>query len=171
MAVLRFLLALAAAVAVHAFGTRFFPGLGRGLDLFLVVTVLQGLSGRSLAGLLGGWAAGLTKDALTGGPFGLYGFAFTLIGYGTARLAQRLVVQRGPSVALLVAGVSLLTQLVVAGASFLALPFTVWPDPLWSLVQAAGSGAVAGAIFSLAATLRSSAETRKQQRVKRLRWD
>lgn len=172
MRAVRIVLSLAVVVAAHSLLLRIWPEFPRLLDLFLIWTALVGLSGSSLAGLLGGLAAGLTHDALSGGPFGLHGFADTLAGYGTARLAQRLVIQRAASVILLLAGISLVQQLVLAGVSLLTLPAPILPEsPLWLIARALLSGVVGGAIFLFRELWRSSSEMRKRQRVRRLKMD
>ncbi len=171
MRAVRFVLALAAAVAVHTLGTRLVPGFSRFVDLFLVVAVLQGLSGRSLAGLGGGLAAGLTHDVLSGTPFGLYGFADTLVGYLTARLAQRLVIQRASGVVLLVAGMSLVQQLTLLLVHLLAAPPVAWPDPRWLLLRALTCGVLGGMLVSLRTLWRRGTAARKQRKTRRLRMD
>ena len=91
---LKLLAAIALAALVHFVGVRLWPDFARAVDVFLVVVALHGLRGNSLSGLLVGLLVGLLQDTLTSGPFGLFGFADTIIGYVTARLAQRLVIQR-----------------------------------------------------------------------------
>ena len=82
---IRFAAGLVLAVLAYAGAVRVMPGLAQAVDPFLVVAVLNALGGSSLAGFAGGLASGLVQDALTGGLFGLYGFANTLIGYAAAR--------------------------------------------------------------------------------------
>ena len=101
MRALRFAAFLAAALAVHFLGTYLFASFPVAFDVFLVVAVFHALDGKLVAGLLGGAAAGLLTDTLTGGPWGLFGIADTLVGYGTALAALRLVIQRASGVLLL----------------------------------------------------------------------
>src|SRR6185369_5251891 len=103
-------LGLAAAVLAHFVGTRLFPVFPQVVDLFLVVVALNALSGNSLAGLLAGMVVGLLYDSLYSHLYGLYGFADTIVGYGTARLAQRLVIQRPTGVLAVVGLATILEQ-------------------------------------------------------------
>jgi rod shape-determining protein MreD len=82
------------ALLVHFLLTRWFPDLPRVVDVLLVLVILNGLPGRTLSAMLGGLAAGLAADTLSGGLFGLYGFANTLTGYGTAQVSRRVVTHR-----------------------------------------------------------------------------
>ena len=171
MAAVRLVVALAVAVGVHALGVGLVPGFARVVDVFLLVTVLQGLSGRSLAGLTGGLAAGLTHDALTGGPFGLHGFADTLVGYLTARLAQRLVIQRASGVALVVAGLTIVQQLLLLLVHGLAAPPVPWPDPAWLLLRALTCGLLGGMLVLLRGLWHRGRRARRRRKTRRLRMD
>lgn len=150
MGAVRLVLALAAALACHVVGAWLVPELPRVLDLFLVVTVLNALSGSSASGLLGGTAAGLTHDALSGRLYGLHGFADTIVGYAVARAAQRLDLT-GPGAVLLALALATLLEeaILVLLAALLTDPQP--PDPLWVLVEALANGAV-GTMAYLAAT-------------------
>ena len=83
MRALRFFLALGVAAVLQFVGMQLFPWFTLAVDFFLVIAVFNAMDGSTLAGMLGGCLAGLLTDALTGGPFGLYGFANTVVGYGT----------------------------------------------------------------------------------------
>lgn len=99
MAALRFVLGLLLAAALHAVGTRLFPGFPRAVDLFLVTTIVAARHGRPESALFAGLFAGYAADALSGGPFGLNGFADAAVGYGAALAARNLVVARPGSIA------------------------------------------------------------------------
>ena len=101
MRVLKFVAGLLAAVMLHYLGVAVTGGSSLLIDLFLVVTVFNALDGDLVAGMSGGLVAGLVADALSGGLYGLHGFADTIIGYGAAFAAQRLVIQRPTAVFLL----------------------------------------------------------------------
>ena len=103
MPALRFLIALGAIVGLHFVGAQISPDLPRLLDLFLVLVVFYGLGGDLFVGLGVGLLVGLVTDAVTGGLYGLHGFADTIVGYGTAYAAQRLVIRRPPGVFLMFA--------------------------------------------------------------------
>ena len=103
-----------------------------------MVVALHGLRGNSLSALLVGLLVGLLQDTLTSGPFGLFGFADTIVGYVTARLAQRLVIQRPTGVLALVSFASALQQAITVGLAFLLLPAPAPPSPVWAVVRAGG---------------------------------
>ena len=86
---------------------------GRTVDLFVLLVVLSSLSGNSLQGVTGGLGAGLVQDTLTTSPFGLHGLACCVVGYGVARLSQRVVTSQRPVALLLVAVGTLVHQAIV----------------------------------------------------------
>jgi rod shape-determining protein MreD len=167
--VLKFLAALAAAVLVHLAGMQLVPAFTRLVDVFLVVVVLCGLQGDSLAALLAGLAVGFVHDSLTGGPFGLFGFADTIVGYSTARLAQRLVIQRATGVLGVVGFAAVLQQAIVVALAFLLLPQPALPDPLWVVARAALCGLLGMAVHIAGRRWRRAAEARRRGRMSRLR--
>ncbi|HWC15868.1 MAG TPA: rod shape-determining protein MreD [Terriglobales bacterium] len=60
------------------------------LDLPLLVTIFFAVSRRNqLAGMLTGCAIGLTQDALTHLPIGIYGICKTIIGYGASSIGLK----------------------------------------------------------------------------------
>jgi rod shape-determining protein MreD len=165
--------ALAAAVLVHLVGTRLLPSLPQRVDVFLVVAALQALGGGSLGALLFGLLVGLVQDTLTSGHIGLFGFADTAVAYGTARLAQRLVIQRATGVFAVVSFASLLQQVLVAALAFLLLPNPSLPDPYGMLEQAAAKALACGIlgmlIYAAGGRMRSAVEARRRGRMGRLR--
>jgi len=90
-------------IAVLANGRR------KMLETIAVVLVLLWLLGFVTSYTMGG----LLHDTLTSGPYGLFGFADTIVGYTTARLAQRLVIQRSTGVLALVSFASVAQQAIV----------------------------------------------------------
>lgn len=99
MAAIRFLAGLAFAALVHVAGTAIWSGFALVADPFLVAAVVVALGGRAELALVAGTLAGWTGDALTGGPFGLFGLADGAVAYATAIVAQRIVVDRRSSAA------------------------------------------------------------------------
>lgn len=169
MQILKLAAGIVLAALVHFVGVRLWPDFVRVIDVFLVVVALQGLGGNSLSGLLVGALVGLLQDTLTSGPFGLYGFADTIIGYVAARLAQRLVIQRPSGVLALVGFASLLQQAIVVGLAFVMLPTPELPNPIWAVVRAGACG-VLGMIFYIAGgRWRKSSEARRHGRMSKLR--
>ncbi len=168
---LKLLAAVALAALVHFVGVRLWPDFARAVDVFLVVVALHGLRGNSLSGLLVGLLVGLLQDTLTSGPFGLFGFADTIVGYVTARLAQRLVIQRPTGVLALVSFASALQQAVAVGLAFLLLPAPESPSPLWAFLRAVACGVLGMAVYVVSARWRSSSESRRRGRMSRLRLE
>ena len=169
MSALRFLAAVAAAVLFHLLGVRLIPNFTMVLDVFLVVVVLYGLEGESLPALFAGLFIGLVHDSLTGGPFGLFGFADTIIGYGAARLAQRLVIQRATGVLALVSFAAVAQQAIFVGLAFLLLPAPEVPNPVWVAIRAGACGLLGMSIYIASARWRRAAEARRRGRASRLR--
>jgi len=137
--------------------------------VFVVLVVLYGLQTSSLTALFIGMLVGLTHDSLTGGNFGLFGFADTIIGYVTARLAQRLVIQRPTGVLALVSFAAVLQQAITVGLAFLLLPAPETPSPVWAVIRAGACGVLGMAIYIVAGRWRNSSETRRRGRMSRLR--
>jgi len=171
MTVIRYVAGLLIALLVHAAGVWAVPEFARAVDLFLVLTVLYGLRGHSLGGLSGGLAAGLAQDALTAGPFGLHGLANTVVGYGVARLTQRLVIERPSGVLLVTAAASLVQQAILASLVLLLLPNRELPEPAWIGLRALGCGVIATAVWIATQRWRTGAESRRLNRGKPLRLD
>ena len=169
MPVVRLLLGIALAVLVQFVGTQVSPHFAVFVDLFLVAVSLHALSGSSLSGLLVGLVVGLAQDTLTPGLYGLYGFADTIVGYSTARVAQRLVIQRATGVFAVVAFGSLVQQGVVVALSLMLLPSPALPRPLEALVKAGICGAVGMLTYALSARWATSYESRRRNRMSRLR--
>jgi len=171
---LKLLGALAAAVLFHFLGMHLLPAhlasfFARGVDVFLVVLVLYALESSSLAALFVGLAIGLLHDTLTGGPYGLFGFADTIVGYSTARLAQRLVIQRATGVLALVSFAAVGQEAIVAGLAFLLQPAPELPDPVWVAVEAGVCGVLGMLIHIAWDHWQRAAEARRRGRMSRLR--
>jgi rod shape-determining protein MreD len=169
LSALKFFAAVAAAVLFHLLGVRLSESFTLVLDVFLVVVVLYGLEGNSLAALFAGMFVGLVHDSLTGAPFGLFGFADTIIGYGAARLAQRLVIQRATGVLALVSFAAVAQQAIVVGLAFLLLPSPEVPNPVWVAIRAGACGLLGMSIHIASARFRRAAEARRRGRMSRLR--
>ncbi|HEX5758399.1 MAG TPA: rod shape-determining protein MreD [Thermoanaerobaculia bacterium] len=171
MRAVRFFAALGVALLVHLVGARLWAGFPGYVDLFLVVVVLHALDGESLPAMFAGLAAGLLHDALSGGLYGLYGFADTLVGYGTARVAQRLVIQRSTGVFGVAAFAAAVQQAVLVLLAFMLHGAPALPPPAAVAIRAALCGAVAMASYLLMGHWRSGVETRRRGRMKRLRLE
>ena len=168
---LKLLAGIVLAALFHFAGVWLWPDFARAVDVFLVVVALFGLRGNSLAGLLVGLLVGLLQDTLTSGPFGLFGFADTIIGYVTARLAQRLVIQRPTGVLALVGFASALQQAITLALTFLLLPLPAPLNPVWAVVRTGACGLLGMLLYIAGGRWRSTSEARRRGRMSRLRLD
>lgn len=113
MTFVRFLVALLGAYLVHLVGVTASPAFPRIIDPFLLVVVWYSMRTGPLGAELIGTATGLLQDSLSGGLFGLFAFADTLVGYGVALAAQRVVVGQQAARVLIFAAAAALQQLVL----------------------------------------------------------
>jgi rod shape-determining protein MreD len=109
----KFLVALVAAYLVHVVGVHASPLVPRIVDPFLLVVVWYSMRTGPVAAQLIGAATGLVQDGISGGLFGLHAFADTLVGYGVALAAQRIVVGQQAARVLVFAAAAALQQLVL----------------------------------------------------------
>jgi rod shape-determining protein MreD len=147
---LKFVAALAVAALLHFAGARLFPDFALAVDLFLLVVALEARHGNPLTGMFAGLAAGLLADGLSGGAYGLYGFANTAVGFGIARAAQQLVVQRPSSLAGVFAAGAAAQQALLAGLALVFREHAELPDPLWLMVRV-GTTAFLGVAWTASA--------------------
>ena len=171
MQIVKLLAAIAFAALVHFVGARLSDDFVRVIDVFVILVALHALRGNSLSALLVGLLVGLLRDSLTSGPFGLFGFAGTIVGYVTARLAQRLVIQRPTGVLAVVSFASVLQEAIVVGLAFLLLPTAELASPLWIAIRAGANGVLGMAVYVVTGHWRRTAETRRRGRMSRLRLD
>lgn len=149
MILVRALAALLVALGVHLVGTWLWAGFPLVLDPFLVVTVYFGLRLGPVAAQLVGLAGGLLLDGISGTPWGLHGFAGTLIGFAASVASQRVVVgQRGVRV-LLFAVASAVQLAILAGLLLLVTSRPQLPPLGWSALRVVCT-AVAGAAMLVA---------------------
>jgi len=101
MPIVRFLLGLLSAVFAWGLALRMHPGASRFFDPFLILVLYHSLRSPPLGSAGAGTVVGLVHDALTGGLYGLHGFADTLTGYLAGIVRQHFVIQQPLQVALL----------------------------------------------------------------------
>ncbi len=166
---LRFVVGLLAALVLHLAAARVFPALPRSVDFFLICLVANALGTSPIYGMLGGLVAGLVADALAGGPFGLYGLAGTVVGYGTAFVAQRLVIQRSISAVGVFFAAAVAQQAVLLALAVLVLPQPRAPDWLGVLVKAASTALLGALLFAARRMLHRRVESWQLGRPSRLR--
>jgi len=168
---LRFAMALAVATLLQVAGVSLFPQFSLAVDFFLVIVVFNAMDGNSAAGMFGGTAAGLVTDGLTGGYFGLFGIANTVVGYGTAITAQRLVIQRPASSLLVFAVAAAAQQLILLGLSLLFLADADLPQYSWILVKVGTTGVLGGVLYLANRRMRSRVEMWRRTRKTRIRFE
>lgn len=146
---LRFVGALLLVALLHFTGARIFDDFARAVDLFLVLVIVYALGSSLVVGMMAGMVAGLATDAVTGGLYGMHGFADTIVGYGTAYVSQRLVVRRPPGVFLIFSLAAAAQQAILVGLVVLLLADPALPELPWMLLKVASSG-VLGVMVILA---------------------
>ena len=137
---LKFAAGLVVVVLLHLAGVRLLDGFFRVADLLLVVVLFTALGGSLLGGMLAGLVAGLVADTLTGGFYGMYGFAGTIVGYGAAFAAQRLVIQRATAIWLVFSAGAAIQQMVVIGLSLVLLEDPALPGFVPVVLKVAVTG-------------------------------
>lgn len=113
--VARFAASLALVSLVELLLAEVLPAASRTIDLFVLLVVLSSLAGNSLQGVVSGLTAGLVQDTLSASPFGLHALACCVVGYGVARLSQRVDTGQRMVALLLVAVGTLVHQAIVLG--------------------------------------------------------
>lgn len=170
MRALRFALALLVVAALHFVGMQIFPWFFLAVDLFLVVLVFNAMDGDTLAGMMGGAAAGLLTDALTGGPYGLFGIADTIVGYSTAAAGQRLVIQRASSSLLVFCLAAAAQQALVLGVAVLILPNPEAPNLRWVLIKVGSTGVLGLILYQARARMLSRMDSWRRSRTSKVRF-
>lgn len=169
MRLVRFLAGLLVAAVVHFIGVRLFDNFSSAIDVFLVVALFNALGGSPLVGLLGGLATGWCADVMTGGLYGVYGFCNTLVGYGAAVAAQRLVIEKTGGVFLLFSLGAAVQQLLLVALLRLLRPDAALPGAAWLLVLLATVGASGATGFLLRNRLGRMRSAWRRNRSARLR--
>ncbi|KAB2965052.1 MAG: rod shape-determining protein MreD [Thermoanaerobaculia bacterium] len=160
----RFALGLVAAALVHFAAARATSSFPLAADLFLLVTVLVARAGRPVEAMFAGLVCGWTADALSGMPFGLHGLADSVVGYGTARVAQQLVVQRRTSLLSIFAAGAAAQSALLAVLIAVFVPDGGLPSLVWLPVKVASTALLGLAWASLAAALDRRWSGRRRKR-------
>ncbi len=170
MRALRFTLAMMVAALLQFAGMQLFPWFTLAVDFFLLFTIFNALDGATMAGMVGGCVAGLLTDAITGGPFGLFGFANTVVGFSTATAAQRLVIQRAASSLLVFSLAAAAQQAVVLALALLLLPSPGAPDFRWITVKVASTGLLGLGLYLGRGRFMSRMEVWRRTRTSKIRF-
>ncbi len=168
MRILRFVLGLLLAAALQTFGLHLNSSFFLAIDLFLVLAVYNSLDNGPAASMLGGSVAGLAQDALTGGLYGLHGFADTFVAWAAARLRQRLVIQQPVQVGLLFALTAALQQTILVILQYLMVPGTLLPGLGVMVVRMITTGVAGCLLFLSAGRMRHHVDTWRARRSQRL---
>lgn len=171
MSGLRFLVALLLAVAIHAAGVRVDPRFASLVDPFLVVVVLQALRHDAAKSAGAGTIAGLTQDALSGGLFGLHGFAQTLVAALATFARQRFVIQQPVQIGMLCLLAAALQQATLALLRLVFLAQSEAPDLVGTIGKMATSAVLGAVAAALADKLQAWDHRRRESRRRRLRLD
>lgn len=127
MRALRFAAALVLALLTHLVLVALAPPAARLLDPFLIATAYLAMTTRPGTAAAQGAVIGLVHDGLSGGLYGLQGFAATLIGFVMARAVRLVDLHKSYYVALYFGSAVLFQQLIVQG---LLLLLTQQPAPV-----------------------------------------
>lgn len=168
--VVRFAVVLLAAIVGHLAIVRLVPQAARFVDLFLVAALYHALSASPVAGMFYGMVAGLTADAVSGGPYGLYGIAGTLAGFAAGTISQLVVIQRSTGAFGLFAAGSAVQQAALVVVALLALPSPVLPDGLSIAGRTLCTGVLGMFSFELARYVRRRFALWRQGRPSKIRW-
>ena len=163
-----FLFALVVTSATHVGATRVLPIFPSILDLFLLVALLYNLGTSPAAGMVGGSLSGLLRDALGGGPYGLHGFANTIVLYAASQIQQRLVIQDPFQVGSLIVLAATLQIAVLTTLRSLLVPGAEIPPPGALVLRLLLFGILGTLAHVLIAKIQRSVESWLERRSKRL---
>lgn len=170
MRALRFAIGLLVALLVHLFVVALGPEAAGAIDPFLLLIVLFALDGNVLAALIGGCVAGLTEDVVSGGLFGLYGLAGTVVGFVAARTTHHLSLERRSFVALLFSLAAVIQQMVVQGMLVLLATAQEMPSLLLLAVRVVLAAVLGSLLVSVWGKVESTLRKRRQDRRPRVSW-
>jgi len=165
---LALLLGLLVATFLHVAGTRVFPPFVELLDLFLIAAIFHSLGNSPASGMIGGSISGLLRDALSGGLYGLHGFANTLAVFASTRLEQRLVIQHPLQIGCIIMLAAGLQTAILTLLQNLLVPGAEHPEPLTLLARIASCGAFGTIVFFFGGRFRQSFEHWRERRSQRL---
>ncbi|MEO1365955.1 MAG: rod shape-determining protein MreD [Acidobacteriota bacterium] len=171
MPFLRFLFGVLAAIFLWALSLKIHPGSARVFDPFLIVVLHHSLRSPPLSSAGAGTCVGLVHDALTGGLYGLHGFANTLTGYLAGLVRQHFVIQQPTQVALfcLVGGAA---QVGILGLlQFMLVRNADLPSAADAVIKTALTGGLGMVVYLLAGRFFSWDRGRRERRRNKLGLD
>lgn len=170
MALIKLLLALVLAALLETFG-RGVLGEMWWIDPFLILVILIARRTSPATSIFIGSAAGLIHDALSGGLFGLHGFADTLTAWAASRLEQRLVMQQTVQIGWLFALAAALQQALLVSLAFLLVSSAELPGVLETLGKMLSTGLLGAFLVATIGRLRGWESHWRAERGRRLRLD
>ena len=169
MKLLRFIVGLVCATLLQVLGLRLSSHFSLAVDPFLILVIYHSLDSTPAWSSVGGSTAGLAHDALSGGLYGLHGFADTLVAYVSSRLQQRLVIQQPPQVGLLFVLAAALQLAILAVLQFLLVGGAELPGLGTMTARMASSGIAGAALYVLADKIRQWNRRWRARRRRRLK--
>lgn len=145
---LQFFGAVGLAAALHVLGLRIHPATAQFFDPFLILGLYQSLRRGPAVSALAGTVVGLAHDALSGGLYGLHGFATTLAVYITSRMQIRMMIHKLSQVALLLLLASAFHQALLGTLQFLMVPSAELPGVIATLIKMATTCLFGTAIYA-----------------------
>ena len=170
MIFVRFLGALLLAYLVQLLGLRLTPHFTQVVDPFLVVLVWFSMRTNTLLAQLLGAGTGLLQDALAGGLFGLHALANTLVGYGVALAAQRVVVGQQAVRVLIFAAAAAIQQGILVGVLMAMLDDPPLPSFGLALAKVVVTALLGALLIGLEARARSQWSAWQRRRSRQLRF-
>ncbi len=148
LGLLRFVAAVGLAAGLHVLGLKIHPGATQYFDPFLIVSLYGSVRQGPALSALAGTVLGLAHDALSGGLYGLHGFATTLAAYITSRLQIRMMIHQLSQVALLLLLASAFHQALLGTLQFLMVPGAELPGVVATLIKMATTCACGTAVYA-----------------------
>lgn len=152
------------AAALHVVSLRLHPATVQYVDFFLVFTLYHAFRHRPASSALAGTFTGLTLDALTGGYYGLHGFANTLAAFLISTFQTRMMIHQLSQVGLLLLAGAAFQQAVLAALQFLLVPNAELPGVLATVIKMVTTCGLGMAIYAAAERLREWREGRRLSR-------
>lgn len=171
MIFVRLVAALAVAVGLHAAGAWLWPWFPVIVDLFLLLAVYFSLGRSPASSALGGTLAGLAYDAISGGFYGLHGFANTLVAWAAASVQHRILIHQPIQIFTLFALASGVQLLTLACLHILLLPQRGLPGPDVMVGRMLVAGALGTVLFLAHRRLGVAEQAWREKRGRRLRID
>lgn len=168
MRIVRFAVGLVLAAAGQTLGLYLDASFLLAIDLFLLLALAMSLEYAPVGSMLIGSAAGLAQDALTGGLFGLHGFADTVVAWAASRIRQRVVIQQPLQIGMLFALAAAVQLTLLLFLQFLMLPGADLPGLHVMVIRMVTTGAGGMLLFVFNRRLRERFEVWREKRRRRL---